>query len=357
MGDIRITKEEAPSISSIIDDPMKEEIRRRNTYSSHSNQPLKEEQELLSAKGFYLCSAKPNKVQCFSCALQIEYPLTFPISNIDSEHRKRSPNCTFLNNGPSGNISSVSERNDTSVTDGPSHLANVSSSSTSNNSGNRNSVPEAQSHNPPNIPCVMEPTHRMITNAQPRNDLNLYTRTTVNYEAMKSELERLRTFYGVPAWPVNFIEPEACARAGFFFLQNDDRFKNVKLNLTIKQLFLADMEPTCSSGGSSSGIESGSPGSSERCSTSDVCSSSSGNSSGEEDAEYMEKSFSKEKDLEEEVRKLREARQCKICMDNEVAVVFLPCGHLVSCTACATAFTNCALCRQPIKAVVRTYMS
>lgn len=32
--------------------------------------------------------------------------------------------------------------------------------------------------------------------------------------------------------------------------------------------------------------------------------------------------------LEEENRKLKDARTCKICMDAEVGVVFLPCGHL-----------------------------
>jgi len=61
--------------------------------------------------------------------------------------------------------------------------------------------------------------------------------------------------------------------------------------------------------------------------------------------------------MEEELRKLREATQCKICMDNRVEVVFLPCGHLVSCTRCATAISNCAVCRQPIKAYVKTYLS
>ncbi|XP_021948642.1 baculoviral IAP repeat-containing protein 7 isoform X2 [Folsomia candida] len=61
--------------------------------------------------------------------------------------------------------------------------------------------------------------------------------------------------------------------------------------------------------------------------------------------------------MEEELRKLREATQCKICMDNKVEVVFLPCGHLVSCTRCATALSNCAVCRQPIKAYVKTYLS
>lgn len=34
--------------------------------------------------------------------------------------------------------------------------------------------------------------------------------------------------------------------------------------------------------------------------------------------------------LEEENRKLKDARLCKICLDEEVAVVYLPCGHLGS---------------------------
>lgn len=32
--------------------------------------------------------------------------------------------------------------------------------------------------------------------------------------------------------------------------------------------------------------------------------------------------------VEEENRKLKDARLCKVCMDDEVGVVFLPCGHL-----------------------------
>ncbi|KAG7201967.1 hypothetical protein KM043_004667 [Ampulex compressa] len=34
--------------------------------------------------------------------------------------------------------------------------------------------------------------------------------------------------------------------------------------------------------------------------------------------------------LEEENRRLKEARLCKVCMDREVAIVFLPCGHLAT---------------------------
>lgn len=40
--------------------------------------------------------------------------------------------------------------------------------------------------------------------------------------------------------------------------------------------------------------------------------------------------------------------ECKICMQEEVGVVFLPCGHLLSCVMCAPAISNCPLCRQKI---------
>ncbi|XP_023710520.1 baculoviral IAP repeat-containing protein 3 isoform X2 [Cryptotermes secundus] len=61
--------------------------------------------------------------------------------------------------------------------------------------------------------------------------------------------------------------------------------------------------------------------------------------------------------LEEEVRRLKEARLCKICMDEEVGVVFLPCGHLVTCVNCAPSLNDCPVCRQLIKATVRTFLS
>jgi len=62
-------------------------------------------------------------------------------------------------------------------------------------------------------------------------------------------------------------------------------------------------------------------------------------------------------DLEQENRRLKEARICKICMDNEVGVVFLPCGHLISCVNCAPSLKDCPVCRQSIHGTVKTYMS
>ncbi|XP_076230544.1 death-associated inhibitor of apoptosis 2 [Nomia melanderi] len=61
--------------------------------------------------------------------------------------------------------------------------------------------------------------------------------------------------------------------------------------------------------------------------------------------------------LEEENRRLKEARLCKICMDQEVAIVFLPCGHLATCVFCAASLTYCQICRQEILANVRAFLS
>lgn len=49
--------------------------------------------------------------------------------------------------------------------------------------------------------------------------------------------------------------------------------------------------------------------------------------------------------------------ECKICMAEEVGVVFLPCGHLLSCVWCAPAMVTCPLCRQQIRGRVRTFLS
>lgn len=49
--------------------------------------------------------------------------------------------------------------------------------------------------------------------------------------------------------------------------------------------------------------------------------------------------------------------ECKICMSDEVGVVFLPCGHLLSCVMCAPAMLTCPLCRQQIQGRIRTFLS
>ncbi|XDV34394.1 hypothetical protein PO909_004555 [Leuciscus waleckii] len=45
--------------------------------------------------------------------------------------------------------------------------------------------------------------------------------------------------------------------------------------------------------------------------------------------------------MEEQLRRLQEERTCKVCMDNEVNIVFIPCGHLVVCKECNNSFWMC----------------
>ncbi|NXJ11397.1 BIR7B protein, partial [Odontophorus gujanensis] len=60
---------------------------------------------------------------------------------------------------------------------------------------------------------------------------------------------------------------------------------------------------------------------------------------------------------EEQLRRLQEERMCKLCMDKDVSVVFVPCGHLVACGECALNLRLCPICRAVIRGSVRTYMS
>lgn len=57
--------------------------------------------------------------------------------------------------------------------------------------------------------------------------------------------------------------------------------------------------------------------------------------------------------IPDEVKKenelMKEAQMCKICCEERVSIVFLPCGHLVSCAQCAPALKKCPMCRKPIK--------
>jgi hypothetical protein len=54
---------------------------------------------------------------------------------------------------------------------------------------------------------------------------------------------------------------------------------------------------------------------------------------------------------------LSEALLCKICYDQQMSMVFLPCGHSLSCPSCATALSNCPLCRKRIEGTVRAFFS
>lgn len=91
---------------------------------------------------------------------------------------------------------------------------------------------------------------------------------------------------------------------------------------------------------------------------------SSPTSSDEEESKcsYSEKSSTSdrqqiiEKDLAE-YKKLKDEKSCKICFLDEVSVVFVPCGHLVTCPKCSLSVTTCPICREKIQSRLKTYLS
>lgn len=62
-------------------------------------------------------------------------------------------------------------------------------------------------------------------------------------------------------------------------------------------------------------------------------------------------------DLQRELDRAKEMQMCKICMDQQVGVVFFPCGHLLTCPSCSTGMEQCPLCRATIESSSRIYLS
>lgn len=52
-----------------------------------------------------------------------------------------------------------------------------------------------------------------------------------------------------------------------------------------------------------------------------------------------------------------DAKKCKLCYLNEYNTVFIPCGHIIACMKCASALTNCPVCRETFQSAIRIYFS
>ncbi|KPP70978.1 E3 ubiquitin-protein ligase XIAP-like [Scleropages formosus] len=59
----------------------------------------------------------------------------------------------------------------------------------------------------------------------------------------------------------------------------------------------------------------------------------------------------------EKLQKLQREKQCKICMDRDIAIVFIPCGHLATCNDCSQSLTKCPICCAVITQKIKAYIS
>ncbi|NXT10728.1 BIR7B protein, partial [Prunella fulvescens] len=162
------------------------------------------------------------------------------------------------------------------------------------------------------------------------------------YPEMVTEEMRLSTFEN---WPQNSsMHPEQLARAGFFYTGRGD----------VVRCFYCD-----------GGVRSWSFGDDpwrEHAKWYPECEFLL-HSRGREFVNSVQATFSStllapsQLSTEEQLRRLREERMCKVCMDKDVSVVFVPCGHLVACEECALNLRLCPICRAAIRGSVRAFMS
>ncbi|XP_071759487.1 E3 ubiquitin-protein ligase XIAP [Centroberyx gerrardi] len=65
----------------------------------------------------------------------------------------------------------------------------------------------------------------------------------------------------------------------------------------------------------------------------------------------------KDEDPLEKLRKLQREKQCKVCMDRDICIVFIPCGHLVTCKECSESLSKCPICCGAITQKIKTYIA
>ncbi|XP_060577400.1 baculoviral IAP repeat-containing protein 3-like [Ruditapes philippinarum] len=66
-----------------------------------------------------------------------------------------------------------------------------------------------------------------------------------------------------------------------------------------------------------------------------------------------------QKKLKQENEQMKQQSLCTKCKQNDVCIVFLPCGHLVTCETCAPKIRYCSVesCGKYIKGTVRAYLA
>lgn len=58
---------------------------------------------------------------------------------------------------------------------------------------------------------------------------------------------------------------------------------------------------------------------------------------------------------EEEDSRRKRAAECVVCMEKPRDTAFIPCGHAICCSACATSLRNCPSCRGQITGRLRVF--
>ncbi|NXH18647.1 BIR7B protein, partial [Bucco capensis] len=327
MGDISLPEEAhlGAACCQLFDSSMRNEARRLRTFQQWPSSSPVSPRDLVKAGFFFV--GPGDDVQCFCCGgvLKDWEPGDCPVA----EHRKFFPCCEFICGEDVGNQEMLPLQETFDTVDGQflSFLQGMESE-------------EIALPDEPEYPeMVAEET------ALPNEP---------EYPDMVSEEMRLSTFQNWPQY--TGMHPEQLAGAGFFYTGRGDVVRCFHCDGGVRDWSFGDdpwrehakWYPECEFVLRSRGREFISS-VQESFSTTllspvGLCFFSLG-----KDESGMS--------TEEQLRRLQEERMCKVCMDRNVSVVFVPCGHLVACGECAFNLRLCPICRAVIQRSVRTFMS
>ncbi|KAK4010405.1 hypothetical protein OUZ56_019548 [Daphnia magna] len=329
----------------------------------------------LSRAGFFY-RGLADQTQCAFCCITISQ--WEPNDDPMAEHRRHAPNCPFVLQLSVGNIPLSNNIS------GPS-VPPVASSSRpsfvfpSLNGGGADTCSRFQNESRPNalperVPAAL--TVRQTNGGEgPSSSGNLSSLSLVPHQqARRPELTsleaRLNTFGD---WPPGLEQrPPQLAEAGFYYMKTGDHVKcfccdgalrnwepkddpwveharwfsrcnflvSVKGNDYIKEIQARYQQNPPVAAAANNSVEVKEEKNEER---KEVCSV------------VQPKEEASGGDVSPSSSKLRDALLCQICYDQQLSMVFLPCGHSMSCPSCATALTNCPLCRKRIEATVRAF--
>lgn len=62
-------------------------------------------------------------------------------------------------------------------------------------------------------------------------------------------------------------------------------------------------------------------------------------------------------ELQEELDRVKDSMMCKVCMDAEMSIIFLPCAHMATCASCTINLSFCPVCREQIKFTIKPILS
>lgn len=369
----------------------------------------------LSAAGFFYRGISDHTMCAFCCITISQWE---PHDSPMTEHRRHAPNCPFVLQLNVGNVPLSIGRTERpasaspAVSPAPTPVPAQSSRSSFvlppllGFNGGADTCSRFQSESRPNALPERVPAPRLTTRALDAGEgpsssvptdlasLGLLPHQPARHPELSSFEARMNTFAD---WPPGLKQrPAQLAEAGFYYMKTGDHVKcfccdgalrnwepeddpwveharwfyrcnflvSVKGDEYVKSI-QEQFKPTPISSLESSieSINSGSDTSSVSSQESGLESSqSSGFSSGSEDVvepKKPTKEAAKEDAVvatnSEQTNKLRDALLCQICCDEQLSIVFLPCGHSMTCPSCATALTNCPLCRKRIEASVRAF--